>query len=185
VIAGCVDRWALCSQNAKLRSICRPEVARRVIAVIITAAALISIPLFVFFDNSSGLCAIKPAYNLAYVIFALIFIGIVPPILMIIFTLLARHNLISMRSRVQATGGTRQSIHIHKRDHHLMKMLIGEVLVFCMTTCSYPAITMYNYLTLPIKAYKSPLRLAIESLVGFIIQPLLTYTYCATQFYSK
>jgi hypothetical protein len=185
VIAGCVDRWALCSQSTKLRSICSPKVAYRVLAGIVIFATLISIPLLIFFSNDSGLCAINPTYRLAYVVFALILIGILPPVLMILFTLLARYNLLKIRSRVQPNGVTRQSIHIHKRDHHLMQMLIGEVLVFCITTCPYAINTLYNYVTLPITQYKSPLRLAIESLVGFIILPLLSYTYCCTQFYGK
>ena len=66
-----------------------------------------------------------------------------------------------------------------------MQMLVGEVLVFCITTCPYPINTLYNYVTLPIASYKSQLRLAIESLVGFIILPLFSYTYCCTQFYGK
>lgn len=104
---------------------------------------------------------------------------------MILFSFLARYNLIKIRSRVRPTGGTSQDIHIHKRDHDLMKMLIGEVIVFSLTTSVYPFNTMYSYLTIPIKAYKSPVRLAVESLIGYIIHPLLSYTYCCTQFYGK
>jgi hypothetical protein len=185
VIAASIDRWALCSQNTKIRSFCRPEIARRVSVFITIIASLLPIPLFIFFDNSSGLCGINPTYNLDYTIFALIVIGILPPLLLVIFACLARYNLIKIRSRVRPTGGTDQDVHIHKRDQDLMKMLIGEILVFCLTTWPYPILTLYNFITLPIKAYKSPLRLAIESLVGFIIQPLLSYTYCCTQFYGK
>ncbi len=185
MIVASVDRWALCSENVKIRSICRPEIARRVAVFIIIISSLLPVPLFVFFDNSSGLCAINPAYNVAYTIFALIVIGILPPLLMISFAFLARYNLMKIRSRVRPTGGPTQDVHIHKRDHDLLKMLVGEIFVFCLTTCPYPILTLYNCLTLPIKAYKSPLRVAIESLIGFIIQPLLTYTYCCTQFYGK
>ncbi|CAF3979134.1 unnamed protein product, partial [Adineta steineri] len=134
--------------------------------------------------NSSGRCAINPSYNLAYTSFSLTLIGILPPSLMILFTFLARHNLTMIRSRVKPIDGDRtRDIHIHKRDHDLIKMLFGEVLVFCLTTCPFPCSTLYNFLTIPIKSYKTPIRLAIESLINFIIQPLLTYTYCCTQFY--
>jgi len=185
VIAAIVDRWALSSENTKIRSICRPVIARRVTVFIIIIASLSPVPLFIFFDNSSGLCGINPAYDSAYTTFALIVIGILPPLLMVIFAFLTRYNLAKIRSRVRPTGGPNQNVRIHKRDHDLTKMLVGEILVFCLTTWPYPILTLYNYLTLPIKAYKSPWRVAIESLVGFIIQPLLSYTYCCTQFYGK
>ena len=83
MIAGCVDRWALCSQNTKLRSICQPKFACRVIAGIFIFATLISVPLLAFFSNSSGRCTVDPPYRLTYVIFALVLIGILPPVLMI------------------------------------------------------------------------------------------------------
>lgn len=169
MIAGCVDRWALCSANASIRSICQPKMALRITAFIVIFSSLLPVALFIFYNNSSGQCAIDPSYNLAYTTFAMIFIGILPPFLMILFTLLARFNLTKIRSRVRPTGGTSsQDIHINKRDHDLMKMLIGEVIIFCLTTAPYPFNTMYNFLTVPIKAYKGPLRLAIEAFIGFI-----------------
>ncbi|CAF1449848.1 unnamed protein product [Adineta steineri] len=184
LIAACVDRWALCSQNIKIRSFSRSKIALRVVSSIMISSILVPIPLLFFFDNSSGRCAINPSYNLAYTCFSLTLIGILPPTLMILFTFLARHNLTMIRSRVKPIDGDRtRDIHIHKRDHDLIKMLFGEVLVFCLTTCPFPCSTLYNFLTVPIKSYKTPIRLAIESLITFIIQPLLTYTYCCTQFY--
>jgi hypothetical protein len=130
VAVAIIDRWALCSENAKIRSICRPEVARRISVFIIIISILLPVPLFVFFDNSSGLCGINPAYNVAYTIFALILIGIVPPSIMVLFAFLARYNLIKIRSHVRSTGEPSPDVHIHKRDHDLLRMLVGEIIVF-------------------------------------------------------
>ncbi|CAF4381422.1 unnamed protein product, partial [Adineta steineri] len=105
LIAACVDRWALCSQNIKIRSFSRSKIALRVVSSIMISSILVPIPLLFFFDNSSGRCAINPSYNLAYTCFSLTLIGILPPTLMILFTFLARHNLTMIRSRVKPIDG--------------------------------------------------------------------------------
>jgi len=185
VIAACIDRWALCSQNVNIRSICRPYIARRVLVLSLLISALLPIQLLVYFNNHTGQCILSSFYSLAYTIFVSIAIGILPFVLMIIFGLLARHNLHLIRSRIVPTNNPTQHFRIHKRDHDLMKMLVGEVVVYCITTIPYPANIIYQYFTTSIAADKSPMRLAVETLVTFIIHPLLTFTYCCTQFYGK
>ncbi|CAF1313976.1 unnamed protein product [Adineta steineri] len=185
LIAACIDRWALCSQNIKIQSFSQSKIALRIVSSIIIGSILMAIPLLFFFNNSSGCCAINPSYNLAYTSYSLTFIAILPPLLMILFSFLARHNLTMIRSRVKPIDGDKtRDIHIHKRDHDLIKMLFGEVVMFCLTTCPFPCITLYNFLTVPITSNKTPIRVAIESFINFIIQPLLNYTYCCTQFYG-
>jgi len=140
----------------------------------------------IFFNNSTGRCIALPgAYALFYAIYSLIVIGILPLVLMIVFSLLARRNLRMIRSRVVPIGQTRRNLNIHKRDRDLMKMLSGEVLVYCVTTIPYPINLIYSVSTSSIAAYKSSTRLAIESLIGYIVSPLLNFMYCCAQFYGK
>ncbi len=185
MIAACIDRWALCSQNVKIRSICRPYIARRVIVLNVLISTLLPIQLLIYFDNHTGRCVLSPLYTLAYTIFALIAIGVLPLLLMIIFGLLARHNLHLIRARVVPANNPNQKLRMHKRDHDLMKMLAGEVLIYCIATIPYPSSILYGYFTIPIAGEKSPMRIAIESLIAFIIYPLLAFTYCCTQFYGR
>ncbi|UJR26952.1 hypothetical protein I4U23_008259 [Adineta vaga] len=188
MIAGCIDRWALCSQNAIIRSFSRPRIACYVIVILIIVWTLIPIHLAIYFSNDTGRCvALAGNYAFFYAIYSLIVIGILPLFLMILFSFLAWHNLQTIRSRVAPTNGgviqTRQSIQIHKRDRDLMKMLSGEVLVYCLTTIPYPINLIYSVSTSSIASSKSALRLAIESLIGYIITPLLNFMYCCVQFY--
>lgn len=185
VIAGCVDRWALCSQNATIRSFSRPRTAIRVIIFLLIIWTIIPIHLAIFYSNSTGRCIALPgAYALFYAIYSLIVIGILPLFLMILFSLLAWHNLHEIRSRV-APVDTMRNFRIHKRDRDLMKMLSVEVLVYCVTTIPYPINLIYSVSTTGIAAYKSPMRKAIESLIGYIISPFLNFMYCCAQFYGK
>ncbi|CAF0735547.1 unnamed protein product [Adineta ricciae] len=188
MIAGCIDRWALCSQNATIRMFSRPRIAIRVIIILVIVWTLIPIHLAVYFSNNTGRCvALAGTYAFFYAIYSLIVIGIMPLFLMMFFSYLAWHNLQAIRSRVTPTQGTvnpvSQHVQIHKRDRDLMKMLSGEVLVYCITTIPYPINLIYSVSTASIASTKSPIRLAIESLVGYIITPLLNFMYCCVQFY--
>lgn len=184
VIAACIDRWALCSGNVRIRSFCQPHIARRVIIVSLSISTVLPIQLFIFFDNDTGHCRLSAFYSLAYTIFALIAIGLVPLLLIILFSVLVRHNLQLIRSRVMSSDGAMRPIRIHKRDHDLMKMLAGEVLIYCITTVPYPINLIYSYFNGLFLVDKSAMRLAIEALISFLIHPLLSFTYCCTQFYG-
>jgi hypothetical protein len=189
VIAACIDRWALCSQSATIRSFSQPRIAIRVIIILIIVWTIIPIHLAIFFSNDSGRCIALPgAYALFYAIYSLIVIGILPLVLMILFSFLAWHNLKSIRARVvpinEGING-RRIVQIHRRDRDLMKILSGEVFIYCLTTIPYPVNLIYSVSTSSIAASKSSMRLAIESLVGYIISPFLNFMYCCAQFYGK
>ncbi len=186
MIAACIDRWALCSKHSSIRAFSRPQKAIRLILILLVVWTVIPIHLAIFFNNSSGRCSAMPAsYAFFYAIYSMIVIGVLPLILMLVFSLLAWYNLQMIRSRVAPVGQTIRSIKIRKRDRDLMKMLSGEVFVYCLTTIPYPIYLIYNVSTSSIAAYKSPTRVAIESLIGYIITPFLNFTYCCVQFYGK
>jgi len=186
VIAACIDRWALCSQNATIRLFSRPRIAVRVILILLVVWTIIPIHLAVFYNNSTGRCsATNATYAFFYAIYSLIVIGVLPLLLMILFSLLAWRNLRLIRSRVAPIGQTTRHVKIRKHDRDLMKMLSGEVFVYCLTTIPYPINLIYSVSTASIAASKSSTRLAIESLIGYIISPLLNFMYCCVQFYGK
>ena len=107
-----------------------------------------------------------------------------PPTLMITFGILAWYNLRKMRERVHPMDRSGQS-RFSTVDRDLMRMLTGEVLVYVITTLLYPVNVLYGVVTTSLGVEKTPLRSAIESLIGFIISPLLNYIYCVAPFYSE
>lgn len=161
------------------------------IILLIIIWTLIPIHLAVYYSNTTGRCIALPGtYAFFYAIYSLIVIGILPLFLMILFSLLAWYNLQSIRSRITPTDGIiannrTRNIRIHKRDRDLLKMLSGEVLVYCITTIPYPINLIYSVSTSSIASSKSAMRLAIESLIGYIITPFLNFMYCCAQFYGK
>jgi hypothetical protein len=189
VIAACIDRFALCSQHATIRSFCRPRTAVRVIGALVIVWSIIPIHLVVYYSNITGRCVAQAGtYAFFYAMYSLVVIGILPLFLMILFGVLAWRNLQLIRSRVAPTGAaaqSRQNVQINKRDRDLMKMLSGEVLVYCVTTIPYPINLIYSVSTSSMASSKDAVRVAVESLVGYIITPLLNFMYCCVQFYGK
>ena len=175
----------MCSQNSKVRSFYQPYVARCVIAISAPFWAIECIHVGIFFTNSSGRCGPAPAYALPYAIYSLIIIGIFPTVLMIIFSTLAWRNLKIIRSRVVPTTNAARRVKIHKRDRHLMKMLLCEVIVYVVTSIPFPLNILYGTLTSSIAAQKSPMRLAVESLIGYIINNVTGLSQCGIRFYGE
>ncbi|CAF1250393.1 unnamed protein product [Rotaria sordida] len=183
MIAACIDRWALTSPHVKIRSFCRPKIACNVILCLILIWPIIPVHMAIFINNYSGRCGAPSYYAFAFSIYLFIFIGFLPPCLMIFFGVLAWHNLRQIRSRIAPRRNLTQT-RFHKADRDLMRMLAGEVLVYVVTTVVYPANVLYGFITTPITQQKSEMRLAIESLVGYIVSPLLNYIYCVAPFYG-
>lgn len=184
VISACIDRWALTSSNARIRSICRPQVARYVILSLILIWPIIPVHMAVYVNNNTGRCGAPSNYALGFSIYLFVFIGICPPLLMISFGILAWRNLKLIRRQIAPLHQTHR-LRFHRSDRDLMRMLVGEVFVYIITTSLYPVNVLYGVITTPIAAEKSSMRLAVESLVGYIISPILNYIYCVAQFYSK
>lgn len=184
MIAACVDRWALTCSNPKIRSICRPHIARGVIPSLLLIWSIIPIHMAIFVNNDAGRCRASGSYALAFSIYLFIFIGILPPVLMIAFGILAWRNLQSIRKRIAPLTNVHR-IRFHRSDRDLMRMLTGEVLVYIIATSLYPVNVLYGAITASIAAEKSDMRLAVESLIAFIISPVLNYIYCVAHFYGK
>lgn len=183
MIAACIDRWALTSSNIRVRSFPRPHTARYVILGLILIWPIIPCHMAIFVTITSGRCGAPSYYALAFSIYLFVFIGILPPFLMILFGILAWRNLKRVRSRVAPLNNEARH-RFHKADRDLMRMLAGEVLVYLITTFFYPVNVLYGVITAPFAAEKSEMRVAVESLIGYIISPILNYVYCVAQFYS-
>ncbi len=153
-------------KNPSIKTFSRLHNATRIILILLVICTIILIHLEIFFNKSTGRCIAMPA---RYAIYSLIVIGILPLLLMILFSLLTWHNLQMIRSRLVPTGLTIRNRKIHKRDRALMRVLSVEVFAYCWTTLPYPINLIYSVSTSSIEAYKSPIHLAIEPLIGYII----------------
>ena len=93
-MAACVDRAAMCSRHAWIRSFSSPHVAYRTIGIITILWLLIPIHLAVYFDIESGHCVPGSGiYAKFFSAYSIIISGWSPPIVMAIFGTIAYRNL--------------------------------------------------------------------------------------------
>jgi hypothetical protein len=176
LVVACIDRYALCSNQLRIRSFSTAKVAIRIIfgAILFWFCINTYIPFFqTLIGNTCGMVA---PYSLIWAIYTVIIPGILPPTGMTIFGLLAVRN----RRQLQTRLNTRRRAS-SRRDYTLLIMLLSEVLVYVITTILFPIITVYKAVTSgEIKSFE---RQQIESFISFLASPFLIYINPSSTFY--
>jgi hypothetical protein len=176
VVLACFDRFCTSSTNARLRRIATVRVASIIIPCM-TIFAFISyfhIPIWYKLVSSStgSICTItNQLYDRIYAIFLVIYLGFLPPLLMMIlcsatFVLLGRQ-----RRRIMPVNQTR----LRQRDYQLLKMLFLYVASHLICTIPFS-------IALLVAVYELPEPSAISILL-FRIFILLFNVNFATSFY--
>jgi hypothetical protein len=186
-VLACIDRFALSSMEAKIRSFSQYKIAFRLIIISGIFWAFIVIFFSCVRTIENNLCDIhNDLYLLIYTIYYLIFAGIFPPLVIIIFSLLLMRNLKRMRTHIQSVkpNGERNSCSINilrKRDRDLMKMVLIEVMIYLITTMPFSIYLIYKMLTN--NSIKSLNRIEIELFFNYLTQSFLMYLNTALSFY--
>jgi hypothetical protein len=190
-VLACIDRYAICSFKSTIRSFS----SRKVAIYLILISAVFWLLLVIFFavvrTIQNGSCNIfDSVYLMIYTIYYLIFAGILPPLLILIFSVLVMRTLKQIRSRVQPTatatkedGQKKQSTNIiRKRDRDLLKMVFIEVLFYVFSTMPFSIFLLYKLGT-DYTTIKSRNRLQIESFINYMAQSFIMYLNTALPFY--
>jgi hypothetical protein len=101
-MAACVDRAAMCSRHAWIRSFSTARIAARVILVITIVWLSIPVHLGVYFGIYSGRCIPQPGtYAKFFSAYSIIISGWSPPIVMAIFGIIAYRNLRQVKTQTR------------------------------------------------------------------------------------
>ena len=101
VAFACIDRYTLTSDKVQRRSFAQRKIAYRVILIVIIVWCIICSHRLIFYEIKGSICGIvnnmgAALYHSAYVIFGG---GVLPTIIMIIYTYLIRRNLAEQRKK--------------------------------------------------------------------------------------
>ncbi|UJR14164.1 hypothetical protein I4U23_001159 [Adineta vaga] len=130
-------------------------------------------PFYRYIHNN--VCETANTYQYIFSIYLFIVSGILSPMLMIIFSLLTLSNLNRLHRRVQPTNNNlNPSFCLLRRDIQLIRMLLGHVAVYMITTFLYPINMLYLAITFN-SADKSSERKTIESFITFQTNHFLFY----------
>jgi len=176
-ILACADRYAISSNNLRIRSFSRYYVAVRIIVVVILVWLLLPIlPSILIHSLENGSCVINTTLdNILFSVYSLVFIGFIPLGGMMIFTVLLYINLKKMRRRIQPVTNINQPINplLRKRDRDMIRMLLIEVMCYFITTM--PLTVMLTYQAITIELIKNTWRLQIESFLTYLTGSFLVY----------
>ncbi|CAF1035875.1 unnamed protein product [Rotaria sordida] len=176
----CADRYALCNFHVNIRALSRPQIAYRSIGFITIFWIIISVHLLIWESIENGRCGVYGIYGQIFGFYVLIFTGIIPISVMIIFGILLTKALRQVRSRIQPLNGYNR---LNARDMKLIKLVLTEVIIYILCTLTYPLMTIYMTVTNSTTLNKTIQRKQIESFINFITMSLLLYLNYNTTFY--
>jgi hypothetical protein len=185
----CVDRYAISSQNVHTRAFGRPRIARYAITIIIVIWLILPIHLVIFNTIKNGQCLMPGFYPYFFDVYTIITAAIIPPSMMITFSILAAKNIRQLRRRIQPLHVDRNhitnvntSIHLKQHDYQLLKMLIIDVTVYCISVAPSPI--YYTYAAITLKATKSAEQVAWQNFFYYVVAQFL-YIAASTSFYTN
>jgi hypothetical protein len=171
----CADRYASCSNQARIRSFSQFKVAVRVIPSVIIFWFLLPIVPTGLRVLSNGVCdARSGTYDIIYTVYIISSTGFFPLLSMITFGILMIKNLRQMRTRVQpSTSSESGANNLRKRDRDMMRMLLIE-LIICTITIS-PNTMTHIYKSATTNVVRNKERQQIETFVYFMARLFLLY----------
>jgi hypothetical protein len=180
VVLACVDRFAVCHMEARVRSWSSPRFARRAIAILTCVWSVMAIHVPIWQGIHSGSCGSVGTYALVWGIYQFVIVGFFPPAIMVTFGILTIRNLRAIRSRMQA-GPSVNNIQLQPRDISMMRMVSAEIVVYILSSVWHPISQLYSTISSNVVTDKSVTRKQIESFALYMTMSFLVYVnFCAT-----
>jgi len=172
IVLACIDRFAVTSLRAGLRTLSQPAKARNLMIILSIILFLCAIHIFIFTTIKNGRCGQFPPYYNYYLAYIILFTSTIPPLTMTIFGYLSYRNLKlshgHMQSIANTTNHSRNNLPMQRRDQELLIMVSAEVFVYVITMSIYPIILFEVAITNNMNIKKSADYLAIENFIMFI-----------------
>ncbi|CAF1173099.1 unnamed protein product [Adineta ricciae] len=166
IIFASIDRYFASSHDALRRQWSSQKIAHRVIFINIIFWLLIYTHVLIFYEIQNDECLPrKGAYNIFFGIYIAFDSGILPPLFIMIFSLLTLRNIRHIKNRTnpmnRANGGQHiQTTIMAKKDLQLLKIAFNEAIMFVLLSTLNPCYFLYQAFTT--NTQKSPLRLLVE-----------------------
>ncbi|CAF1167805.1 unnamed protein product [Adineta ricciae] len=189
----CVDRYAISSPNVNTRAFGRPRIALYVICFIIIIWFILPVHLIIFNTIQNNRCVMSGLYPYFFAAYAIIIAAIIPPSMMVTFSILAAKNIQQMRQRVQPSVGnvntsqlttnSNLGVRLKQYDYQLLRMLVVDVTIYCIS--AVPSPIYYIYAAITLKATKSSDQVAWQNFFSYLAYQFLLYIAASTSFYTN
>lgn len=157
VVFACVDRYFVTQTNVHIRLLSSVRMAIKLVLIICPVWMIAAIHTPILMEIRSGVCGMFGVYKLIYAIYQITLSGILPPVLMGIFSTLTVRSLHQRHVlRIRA----------REKDRYFTRMVIAEVVINIFTSLPQSANLIYGAITYNI-VDKSPQRIEIELFLNF------------------
>ncbi|CAF1480899.1 unnamed protein product [Adineta steineri] len=183
-VLACIDRYMWTTNNAYGRFMNRSSTSRYLAVMVFILWHIIPIHMAVFMTVSGGRCGAFGLYYVIYQVYNSTVLGLIPPISMSVFGLLAYRNMKRLHLRIRPTGHNGDdSTGRHRRDRDLLLMVLTEVVVYVLTAVPFAFVVLEIAVTNYMGVVKSAERVEIESFLNSTTLTLLFVT-CSSRFYT-
>lgn len=176
MIAACIDRYAHTKVSAYFQRLTHARVAFRIILVITIIWLILPFHQLVWIDVKGNACTyINISVRVYNSVFTIILGGLLPSLIMLIFTLLIQHNLTLKRTRLfrlrNILEQDRAQHLLRSHDQQACVMLFVQIFVYIITNLPWAIYLVYAAST----SYmiKSTEHLAMDVFVKFLMEFIL------------
>ena len=184
LIWACIDRYMMTSRRASFRAFSTPKRAKYLVFFTYIFWLVAACHPFIFLTISNSLCTQGGVYAVFYTFYTILFIGLVPSVILIVFACLTHRNMKQLRTRVQPINqGAGQTNHIiQRRDRDLLVLVIAEVIVYIITTAPFPVVLLEIFISAYVLPVKN-LSYFLTEIFALNVSFFLLYIFSAVPFY--
>jgi hypothetical protein len=164
-----IDTYTMTSTKHSCRMFSQRSNVIKCALVVFFCCPLIAVHIPILNTVVSGQCVMTGIYSLIFAIYQMLIAGIIPPLLMIIFSGLAYLNMRNIRMRQDDTSNRTK----RQQQRQLVRMVTVQITVYIISAELVPITTLYKQLTSTVT--KSQDQKAIESFIVFIAMNFLLY----------
>jgi hypothetical protein len=175
----CIDRYALTSDDVRLRNLANKKTAYRAIAALTLVWAIICSHRMIYYNIDGNLCAIinNMGASLYHSIYVIVGGGVLPATIMIVCACLIRRNLVHKQQRRAQISTNRQ----RSLDQQVLNVLLIQVVCYIIFTIPQLCNLVFNTISITLPNRSSE-HLMVERFATFIAE-LMLYLFPVTSFY--
>ena len=172
-----IDTYTMTSAKHACRMFSQKSNAIKCVIAVVFCCPIIAVHIPILNTIVAGQCVMTGIYALIFAIYQTLIAGIIPPLLMTIFSFLAYFNMkkVGLRQEDRVNRTKRQ------QQRQLIRMVTVQIIVYVISAELNPITTLYKQLTSTVT--KSQNRKAIESFIIFIAANFLLYLNTWTPFF--
>jgi len=185
LVFACIDRYLITSTQVNLRAISTPKRAKYLIffAIIFWLIAGIHAPIMLIVVY--GQCIVTGIYATISIVYATLFVGLIPSITLSVFGYLSYRNMRQLHNRIQpiAQGTNNANYSIRRKDRDLLIIVISEIFLYVITSSLFPLVLLEMMITQYVMPNKNS-QYSQAEIFTFNISLLLLFIFSTAHFYT-